>query len=137
MSKGRTPSADILDLSLAELNAQLALWQEPSYRADQIWGWLYKRFAVDFDEMTNLPLTLRQRLSEFYRITPLTPVDEQISLDRLTRKVLFRLPENVPYTACALSSGLGNIGDNVHFTASAARELGKRYAKEMLTLLRH
>lgn len=50
-------------------------------------------------------------------------------------EVLFRLPENVPHTACALSTGLGNIGDNVHFTAAAAREFGRRYAHEMLKLM--
>jgi 23S rRNA (adenine2503-C2)-methyltransferase len=87
------PAADILDLSLPELQAQLALWQEPSYRADQIWGWLYKRLAAGFDEMSNLPLRLRERLSCLYRISPLTPVDQQLSRDRLTRKVLFRLPD--------------------------------------------
>jgi 23S rRNA (adenine2503-C2)-methyltransferase len=84
---------DILDMSLPALQAQLAMWQEPKYRADQIWGWLYKRVAGDFDEMSNLPLALRQKLGQFYRISPLTPVDEQLSRDRLTRKVLFRLPD--------------------------------------------
>jgi len=47
-------------------------------------------------------------------------------------EVLFRLPEHVPHTACALSTGLGHTGDTVHFTAKSARELGKRYAQEML-----
>ena len=84
---------DILDMSPLELQAQLAMWQEPTYRADQIWGWLYKRVAADFKEMSNLPLSLRQRLDQFYRVTPLTPVDEQLSRDKLTRKVLFRLPD--------------------------------------------
>jgi 23S rRNA (adenine2503-C2)-methyltransferase len=93
MNETEAPSADILDLSLPKLQAQLALWREPSYRADQIWGWLYKRFAAGFDEMSNLPLMLRQRLSQFYRISPLKPIDEQLSRDRLTRKVLFGLPD--------------------------------------------
>ena len=50
-------------------------------------------------------------------------------------EVLFRLPENVPHTACALSAGLGHIGDSVHFSAAAAREFGKRYAHEMLKIM--
>ena len=93
MSEQRQPSADILSLPYPALQAQLAIWGEPSFRAKQLWQWLYVHLAADFGEMTNLPQALRERLAQFYRLSPLTPIDELVSEDRLTRKVLFRLPD--------------------------------------------
>jgi 23S rRNA (adenine2503-C2)-methyltransferase len=93
MNEQHQPSADILDLSYTVLQAQLAIWGEPSFRARQLWKWLYVHLAEDFAEMTNLPQTLRERLGRFYRLSPLTLVDESISADRFTHKVLFRLPD--------------------------------------------
>jgi 23S rRNA (adenine2503-C2)-methyltransferase len=85
--------ADILGLTFPALRAQLAIWQEPPFRAKQLWKWLYVRLATDFDQMSNLPRALRERLQGLYRIDPLTPLEEQVSADRLTQKVLFRLPD--------------------------------------------
>ena len=93
MNEPRRPSADILSLSYPALQAQLAIWGEPAFRARQLWQWLYVHLATDFDEMSNLPQALRERLAQFYRLSPLTPVDEVTSKDGLTRKVLFRLPD--------------------------------------------
>ena len=90
MSEQRQPSADILSLPYPALQAQLAIWGEPSFRAKQLWQWLYVHLAADFGEMTNLPQALRERLAQFYRLSPLTPIDELVSEDRLTRKVLLR-----------------------------------------------
>ena len=93
MNKAPAQLANIMDLTLVGLQAQLALWQEPRYRAGQIWRWIYGQFVTDFDEMTNLPQGLRDRLGQLYRLNPLTPVDEWTSGDGLTRKVLFRLAD--------------------------------------------
>jgi hypothetical protein len=47
---------------------------------------------------------------------------------------LRRLPKLVPRTACVDSSGLEHTGDQLHFCAEAARELGRRYALAMLSV---
>ena len=47
---------------------------------------------------------------------------------------LAKIPEKVLFTGCALSQGLTHRGDQLHFSSEAQRELGKRYAKEMLKL---
>jgi len=86
-------SANIMDLTFAGLQAQLATWKEPRFRAGQLWKWLYVHLAPDFDQMHNLPRTLRERLKRLYRPSPLTLVDERLSADQLARKVLFRLPD--------------------------------------------
>ena len=44
------------------------------------------------------------------------------------------LPNRVESTGCASAEGLDHKGDVVHFSADALRELGKRYAAEMIRL---
>ena len=46
---------------------------EPSYRIDQIADWIYGRRACSFEEMTNLPAELRQRLYSEFSLTPAYP----------------------------------------------------------------
>jgi 23S rRNA (adenine2503-C2)-methyltransferase len=82
---------DLLELSPDDLKDLLVEWGEPSYRAAQIDRWIYHRLSVDFDEMTDLPQSLRGRLTESTEIGTLTPLAEQPSRDGLTRKVLFEL----------------------------------------------
>lgn len=63
---------------------------EPAYRARQVAGWVYERFATGFEEMTNLPSDLRLRLAERFTLTPLQPAFEARSADG-TVKHLWRL----------------------------------------------
>src|SRR5690349_574076 len=72
---------DIYDLSLADLTAVLAGWDEPAFRAQQIMRWLYKSLVQDFSEMRNLPLGLRRKLEAHYRIGSAQLVAQKISTD--------------------------------------------------------
>lgn len=81
----------ILDLSLPELEARLQEWQQPAYRARQVWEWIYKQGAMQFAQMTNLPVALRQRLESHFTLTPFEPVAEHLSSDGQTRKLALRL----------------------------------------------
>ena len=47
-----------------EIAGLLSSWGEPSYRAEQVWSWLYRSLAAHPGEMRNLPLALRRRLEE-------------------------------------------------------------------------
>jgi len=47
---------------------------------------------------------------------------------------LKRLPTRVKHTACVSAQGLSHKGDRLHFSAEAARELGLRYARAIVTL---
>ncbi len=82
-----------MGLTFAELQSRLTAWGEPAFRARQVWRWVYVRLAASYEEMSDLPHALRARLQAAYRLDPLTPVDELLSQDRLTRKVLFRLAD--------------------------------------------
>ena len=81
----------LYDLTHAQMEALLTGWGEPRFRADQLWGWLYRSLAGDFAAMGNLPLPLRERLDAETDLQVLEPVAEQQSLTGQTRKVLFRL----------------------------------------------
>ncbi len=83
----------VYDLTLDELTALLVSWGEPAYRARQVWEWLYRHYATDFMQMTNLPKALRHRLAEAFSLEPLRPVTEIVSQNRWTRKCLFALPD--------------------------------------------
>jgi len=81
----------LLDLTYAQLRELLASWGEPSFRADQVWGWLYRSLVSDFNQMRNLPKDIRARLGEAAHLQTLTPLAESVSADGLTGKVLFAL----------------------------------------------
>ncbi len=84
----------LLDLTYNQLRELLTSWGEPSYRADQIWSWLYRSLASNFQEMTNLPKELRERLAETALLQTMRPLDEKVSANGLTRKVLFALRDD-------------------------------------------
>ncbi len=83
----------LYDLSYDELQALLMSWGEPAYRARQLWGWLYRRLPASFDEMTDLPARLRQRLAAETVLHRLRVVAGQESSDGGTRKLLLELPD--------------------------------------------
>jgi 23S rRNA (adenine2503-C2)-methyltransferase len=83
----------LYDLSLPELEARMEALGQPKYRARQVWEWAYKRFAASYDEMSNLPASLRARLSEQLPFPKLSAVAELTSDDTLTRKRLLRLAD--------------------------------------------
>jgi 23S rRNA (adenine2503-C2)-methyltransferase len=89
----------LLDLDYHQLADLLAGWGEPPYRANQVWLWLYRRLAGSVDVMTDLPKSLRNRLSAESILDPLEAVEAQESGDGATRKTLFRLRDNLAIEA--------------------------------------
>ena len=63
-----------LEFSREDLEAYIAELGEPAFRARQLWEWIYKRYADDFHEMSNLPLTLRERLEANATVAPIAPI---------------------------------------------------------------
>ncbi len=67
------------------------LGQKP-FRARQIINWIYKKFAVSFDEMTDLSKDFREKLKEKAYISDVTLLQRQVSEDG-TQKFLFELED--------------------------------------------
>ena len=80
-----------LDKDYDEWAALLLSWEEPSYRAEQVWSWLYRSLVPSPVDMRNLPLSLRRRLEESLEWQLLWPTETLTSDDGFTEKVLFRL----------------------------------------------
>lgn len=81
---------NIKNFTLEELKNELKQMEEKPFRAEQIWKWLYEEKVVSFDEMTNLSLTLREKLKENYEICDFKILKKQESKDG-TIKYLFDL----------------------------------------------
>ena len=75
-----------MDLNL--LDETLAAAGEPGFRARQVWEWT-ARGARSYEEMTNLPAALRERLAAEVPLSSLTVENEARSRDG-TEKALFR-----------------------------------------------
>ena len=108
---------DIKSLSKSELEAEIAKLGGESYRARQLFRWLYKSGADTFDEMTDIPAHLREKFKSRFHITHPTLLDSRrSSIDRTTKYLLkledqntietVFLPEKERSTIC-LSSQVG------------------------------
>jgi 23S rRNA (adenine2503-C2)-methyltransferase len=86
MKKNRNLKPDIQGFTREELSQQI----KPAFRAKQIYSWLYHHYVNEFDEMKNLPQSLRDELEERYNITPLKIVRKEQSRDG-SIKYLFEL----------------------------------------------
>ena len=84
----------VYDLSLAELTARLAEWNQPAYRVKQIWQGIYQNLWNTPDEFSNLPKALREKLAEELAWSGLTPEAVLESKDGETVKTLFRLADD-------------------------------------------
>jgi len=62
---------DLKDFTLARLEAEFAKLDLPSFRARQIFKWIWQKGIKDFGEMTDIAKPLRERLAERYRISSL------------------------------------------------------------------
>ncbi len=83
----------IYDVLLDELVNLLQSWNQPAYRARQVWEWLYDHKVDRFEEMNNLPKALREQLAAEFQMGRLEQVAELHSTDGQTVKCLFRLPD--------------------------------------------
>jgi len=81
----------------ALLDATLTAAGEPSYRAAQVWEWV-ARGAGSYEEMTNLPAALRQRLADAVPLSTLA-VETEARADDGTVKALFRTGDGRPLEA--------------------------------------
>ncbi len=72
----------IKDYDLDDLKKEMQEINEKSYRAEQIFKWIYQEKAISFDDMTNLSLELREKLKNNYDIGNFKILKKQIATDR-------------------------------------------------------
>jgi 23S rRNA (adenine2503-C2)-methyltransferase len=87
------PANPLYDYDLPTLQSLFEAWGQPTYRARQLWEWLYVHLADDFDKMTSLPKSLRERLAAETPVGALEVMDTIHSDNGETRKDLLRLAD--------------------------------------------
>ena len=95
------------DMSLAELKTSLeeVIEKMPRFRATQIFDWMTN--YASFDEMTNVPQDLREKLKTLYIDNPAKIEKELVSKDG-TRKYLLSFPDGNIVEAVLMSYKYGN-----------------------------
>jgi 23S rRNA (adenine2503-C2)-methyltransferase len=112
----RSQLPDIRQYTIQDLQTKMKEWGEAPFRGKQIYEWLWKKGARDFDTMSNLSKSLRDQLQAHFRINPVEVLQEFQSKDG-TVKLGFQLhdghlvegvliPSDGRYTAC-ISSQVG------------------------------
>ena len=87
----RYEGPDILSADLAGLMADPVFENEKKFRVKQVYEWLHRKNAASYEEMTNLPKALRERLAEKRPLLGCVKETMQESKIDGTRKYLFRL----------------------------------------------
>jgi 23S rRNA (adenine2503-C2)-methyltransferase len=90
MEKSKAP---VLDLSYDRVKELVASLGERSYRADQLLKWIYQQSAASYEEMSDLPQGFRQKLLETTVLFTFQALEEKVSADGQTRKMLFQLED--------------------------------------------
>ena len=104
---------DLKGMSLAEMEAWVKEEGLPAYRARQVRHWVFNARVRHFEEMSNLPKSLRAQLARKARINHLEEIKREVSRDGTT-KYLFKLedghtietvliPERGHFTLCVSS----------------------------------
>jgi 23S rRNA (adenine2503-C2)-methyltransferase len=97
MPAGHSLNAKLRRMDLKLLEERLAAAREPPYRALQVWEWAAKGVS-SYEEMTNVPRELRDRLAEEVPFSSLQLVHEALATDG-TEKALFETHDGRPVEA--------------------------------------
>jgi 23S rRNA (adenine2503-C2)-methyltransferase len=82
---------NLLNYDKSGLEQLFASWGEPSYRAHQVMKWIFHEFVTDFQLMTNLSKSFREKLTELCEVKAPEVVSRHLSEDG-TQKWLLALP---------------------------------------------
>lgn len=122
----------ILDLNLKQTEEMLAGYGQKPYRAKQLFSWIYRKRVGSFDEMTDLPASLIEKLKENYTIDALKEIDRQVARDQTT-KYLFELQDGASVEAVLMHFHFGKslcitsqVGCNMGCTFCASGLLKKQ-----------
>jgi 23S rRNA (adenine2503-C2)-methyltransferase len=81
-------------MPLDELNYYFVSIGEPKFRGGQVFNWMYNHLVTDFNDMKNLPKSLRNKLSENTIIKTLDYVDSEISESTGTKKFVLETSDH-------------------------------------------
>lgn len=80
---------ELKGMTLEQIKEYFSSIGEQSFRGEQVFNWLYNHLEFDYDNMLNLPQSLREKLKESTSLVSLNLVDYQDSPFTKTKKYLF------------------------------------------------
>lgn len=115
-----TGKLDLRSMTHGQLQELMSELGQPAFRVKQIEEWVWRKNVSSFDEMSNLPKTLRHALQDRVTLDSAEEIARQLSTDG-SRKYLLRFPDGVSVecvgmpskgklTACASSQAGCGIG---------------------------
>ncbi|SFD62391.1 23S rRNA (adenine2503-C2)-methyltransferase [Paenibacillus catalpae] len=97
----------IYDYNLDQLQEWMTENGEPAFRGGQLFDWLYVKRVKSFEDMSNLPKALRDKLEENFQFVTLTEITKFESKDG-TVKFLFGLHDNHAIETVIMRHEYGN-----------------------------
>lgn len=125
---------DIRNTSLQDLETRFQEWGEPRFRAKQVYEWLWAKAAPGWDAMTNVPKSLREKLSAEFSFFTLFEEKVQHSNDGTIKtrwlthdghrieSVLIPVPDDDRYTVCVSTQ----VGCSLTCTFCATGRMGRK-----------
>lgn len=123
------PYNDIKSLTKAELVSLIEALGDRRFRADQIYDWLHKKQVKDYDDMLNVPKTLKDKLADISPVTVVEQVEKQVSALDGTAKYLFRLSDGNFIESVLMRYKFGN---SVCISSQAGCRMGCRFCASTL-----
>lgn len=120
---------DFKSMNLAELTETMENMGEKKFRAKQVFEWLHVHKAASYDEMKNLPKSLKQKMMDEGTITILEKEDLQISREDGTRKYLFKLEDGNMVESVLMRYSFGN---SVCISSQVGCRMGCRFCASTL-----
>ena len=118
---------NLFGLTLAELETELK--PLPKFRAKQIAAHIYKHGLKSFDEMNDLPKTLRAELAERYEIKAAELLRRLDSADGLTTKFLLGLADGAAIEVVLMRH---DYGDSVCISSQVGCQMGCKFCASTL-----
>lgn len=84
---------DLLSMSIEELEEPIKACGESKFRAKQLFEWFHQKMVWDYEAMSNLPVSLREKLQMKYPIKPMRILKKYESQLDGTIKYLFELSD--------------------------------------------
>lgn len=89
----KNDGGDIRNLSLEQLVEHFVSYGDKPFRAKQVWDWLWKKSAHNFDDMTNISIATRKHLKEHFDFNTVKIKETLVGSDK-TVKYSFQLIDN-------------------------------------------
>ena len=115
--------SDIKSLLRDELAAGLAQIDEPAYRANQVLQWVYQKQVESFDQMTNLPAPLREKLAGSFELNAVRALRTRNATDT-TEKFLFQLHDQALIETVLIPATPGLTSSSDRHTVCVSTQVG-------------